>query len=162
LGLAESATDAGCGELVTDLLGELMGPRLAEATLSELIGMLALLDRIGAGHAVGLPATSDDALAGELDVFVPPPTDRTAGVLAASVAGVLGLAGSESLDDAHALAELFRVLDRPEHHALGDGRLRWSVDQLVETGTPVIAGAASVVQVLIASREPEALAQTIG
>src|SRR5262249_61917462 len=102
--------------------------------------------------AVGVRA-ADDALAGEIDAFAPPLIDR-ARVLGAAVASVLGLAGSESLADALALAELVRLLDRPEHQALGDGRLRWSIGELVRTGTPVIAGAAAVVQVLIGSRAP--------
>src|SRR5262249_51197936 len=151
---------AGAGELVGELLAELTGPRLAEATLGELIALLALLDRIAAGHVVGLPTTADDSVPGEIDVFAPPVTDRTA-VLGTAVASILGLAGSESLADAHALAELVRVLDRPEHQSLGDGRLRWSIEQLVETGTPLIAGAASVVQVLIGSTTAEALSQAI-
>jgi Family of unknown function (DUF5682)/VWA domain containing CoxE-like protein len=178
--LAEQAAEAGAGDLVAELLAELTGPRLAEATLSELIALLALLDRIAAGHVVGLPAEADDAIPGEVDVFEAPVTDRTA-VLGTAVASILGLAGSESLDDAHALAELVRVLDRPsatlrvaarpggagacdrpEHQSLGDGRLRWSIAQLVETGTPLMAGAASVVQVWIGTQTPEALSITIG
>jgi Mg-chelatase subunit ChlD len=159
--LAEAAGDAGAGELVTELLAELTGPRLAEATLAELIALLALIDRIVAGHVVALPMTAEHAVPGELDVFAVPPLDRDA-VLSTAVASVLGLAGSEALDDAKALAELVRVLDRPEHASLGDGRLRWSIDQLVATGTPVIAGAASVVQVLIGTRSAELLSAAIG
>ena len=75
---------------------------------------------------------------------------------------VLGLAGSEALADARSLADLVRILERPEHAALGDGRLRWSIDQLAATGTPVIAGAAAVVQVLIGTRAAEQLAAAIG
>ncbi len=156
-----SAAEAGAGALVREGLVELCGPRLAEATLTELIALVALLDRIVAGHIVGLPADADDAVPGEIDVFVAPPIDRTL-VISTAVASILGLAGSESLADARSLAELVRVLERPEHQGLGDGRLRWSIDQLVETGTPVIAGAAAVVQVLISTRTPEELSTTIG
>ncbi|MEO7097638.1 MAG: DUF5682 family protein, partial [Polyangiales bacterium] len=141
--LADAASEAGAGELVAELLAELTGRRLAEATLAELIALLALIDRIVAGHVVALPADPDDAVPGEVDAFVMPMLDRDA-VLSTAVASVLGLAGSESLDDAKALAELVRVLERPEHATLGDSRLRWSIDQLVTTGTPVIAGAAAV------------------
>lgn len=161
LGLVEAAAEAGAGELVQAWLAELAGPRLAEATLDALIALLALLDRILAGHVVGLPADADDAIPGELDAFAPPDVDR-ASVLGTAVASVLGLAGSESLADARALAELVRVLERPEHQALGDGRLRWSIGQLVATGTPLIAGAAAVVEVLIGSAPAEALAVAIG
>src|SRR5262249_57638819 len=107
----------------------------------------------GAGGRGGGWGEGEDAIAGEVDAFVTPEIDRVA-LLGAAVASVLGLAGSESLDDARALAELVRVLDRPEHQGLGDGRLRWSIGELVRTGTPVIAGAAAVVQVLIGSRAP--------
>ncbi|MDB4960731.1 MAG: hypothetical protein JWP01_730 [Myxococcales bacterium] len=159
--LTEAAAEAGAGELVGELLSELTGPRLAEATLAELISVLALIDRIVAGHVVALPATDDDAVPGEIDRFRAPPIDRDA-VLSTAVASVLGLAGSESLEDAKALAELVRVLERPEHATLGDSRLRWSIDQLVATGSPVIVGAASVVQVLIASVLAESLSITLG
>src|SRR5207344_1427147 len=103
-----------------------------------------------AGHVVALPARAEDAVPGEIDAYEVPALDRDA-VLSTAVASVLGLAGSDSLDDARALAELVRVLERPEHATLGDGRLRWSIDQLVATGSPIIAGAAAVVQVLIGS-----------
>jgi uncharacterized protein DUF5682/VWA domain-containing protein len=159
--LTEAAAEAGAGELVRDWLADLTGPRLAEATLPELIALIALVDRILAGHIVGLPARAVDAVPGELDAFEPPPIDRAL-VLSTAVASVLGLAGSESLDDARSLAELVRVLDRPEHQALGDGRLRWSIDQLVATGTPLIAGAAAVVQVLIGTQTAEQLSRAIG
>src|SRR5262249_31752611 len=49
-----------------------------------------------------------------------------------------------------------------EHQVLGDGRLRWSIGELVRTGRPVIAGAAAVVQVLIGSELAEVLAVAIG
>jgi Mg-chelatase subunit ChlD len=159
--LAESAAEAGATELVNEILAELTGPRLSESTLSELIALIALIDRILAGHIVALPADADDAVPGEIDQFPPPPIDRDA-MLNTAVASVLGLAGSESLDDAKALSELVRVLDRPEHATLGDSRLRWSIDQLVDTGTPIIVGAASVIQVLIHTTTPEILSTSIG
>lgn len=159
--LAQSAAEIGAGDLVGELLSELVGPRLAEATLAQLVALLALLDRLEAGHVVALPLHSDSAVAGEIEVFPSFAADRTA-VLATAVASVLGLAGSDSLDDARALAELVRVLDRPEHATLGDSRLRWSIDQLVETGTPTIAGAASVVQVLVGTCAAEQLSESIG
>lgn len=204
IALTEAAAQAGAGELAAEWLAELAGPRLAHATLAELIALVALIDRVLAGHVVGLPST-DDAVPGEIDAFPPPvvladpsaheprsdldsrraapeaaaaprePDARSApdlrsfaaiidrpAVLGAAVASVLGLAGSESLADARALAELVRVLDRPEHAVLGDGRLRWSIDELVRTGTPVIGGAAAVVQVLIGSQAAEVLATAIG
>jgi len=161
VGLTEAAAEAGAGALVREWLVELCGSRLTEATLTELIALVALLDRIVAGHIVGLPAEADDAVPGEIDAFVAPPIDR-ARVISTAVASILGLAGSESLADVRSLADLTRVLERPEHQGLGDGRLRWSIDQLVETGTPMIAGAAGVVQVLIAMRTPEELSTTIG
>jgi hypothetical protein len=78
------------------------------------------------------------------------------------VASVLGLAGSESLADARSLAELVRVLDRPDAAGLGDARLVWSLGELVRTGTPVIAGAAEVVQVMVGARTAEELGTSIG
>ncbi len=159
--LTDAAAEAGAGDLVCELLAELTGPRLAEATLAELIALLALIDRIVAGHIVALPASEDDAIVGEIDPFIASLMDRDA-VLSVAVASVLGLAGSESLDDAKALAELVRVLERPEHATLGDSRLRWSVDQLVASGSPVIVGAASVIQVLIGTVTAESLSSALG
>lgn len=159
--LASAAADAGAGELLDELLAELVGPRLAEATLAELIALLSLIDRIAAGHVVALPVRDEDAVPGEIDRHPVPLLDRDA-VLATAVASVLGLAGSESLDDAKALAELVRVLARPEHASLGDTRLRWSVGVLAQTGTPVIAGAAAVIQVLIGARTAEELSVALG
>lgn len=161
LELTRAAAEAGAGDVVAEWLAELTGPRLAEATLAELIGLLGLCDRLAAGHVVGLPIEAGDAVPGELEAWAPPAFERDA-VLAAAVASVLGLAGSDALADARALAELVRVLERPEHHALGDGRLRWSIEQLVATGTPLIAGAASVVQVLIGTHPAEELSVTLG
>ena len=161
LGLAEAAAEAGAGDLAREWFAELAGPRLAASTLAELIALLALIDRICAGHLVGLPADPGDAVPGEIDVFEPPPIDRAL-VLGTAVASILGLAGSESLADARSLAELVRVLERPAHQGLGDGRLRWSIDQLAATGTPLIAGAAAVVQVLIGAVPAEALSASIG
>jgi Mg-chelatase subunit ChlD len=161
IGLAELAAETGTGELLDELLAELAGPRLAQATLAQLIALLALLDRIVAGHVVALPTDAADAVPGEIDVHLIPALDRDA-ILAAAVAQVIGLAGSELLEDAKALAELVRVLDRGEHARLGDSRLRWSVDQLAATGTPVIAGAAAVTQILIGTTAPEDLSTAIG
>ncbi len=161
LALTAAAAEAGAGPLVNEGLGELTGPRLADATLAELIGVIALVDRIAAGHVVALPPSATDAVLGEVDVFEPDRVDRIA-LLGAAVASVLGLAGSTALTDARALAELVRVLERPEHDALGDSRLRWSIGQLVATGTPLIAGAASVIQVLIGTHAADALAVTLG
>lgn len=159
--LTATAAEAGAGDLVREWLAELTNKRLADATLGELIALIALIDRILAGHVVGLPADVDDAVPGEIDVFTAPAMDR-AMVLSVAVASVLGLAGSESLDDARALAELVRLLERPEHAGLGDGRLRWSIDQLVQTGTPLIAGASEIVRVQIGTRTAEQLSETIG
>lgn len=156
--LADAAGEAGAGDLVIELLEELTGPRLSEATLAELIALLALIDRIAAGHVVPLPTDPAHVVPGELDLFVPPALDRDT-VLSAAVASVLGLAGSESPGDAKALAELARVL---EPATLGDGRLRWSLEQLVATGTPIIGGAAWVVLVTIGARAAEDLSSALG
>jgi hypothetical protein len=159
--IAEQAAEAGIGDVARELLVELAGPRLLEATLAELVALVALVDRIAAGHVVGLPFEPAAEVAGEIERFAMPAIDRGA-ILNAAVASVLGLAGSESLDDARALLELVRILDRPEHGALGDGRLRWAVDELARAATPVISGAAAIVRVLIGTATAEALSDAIG
>lgn len=156
LGLLERAGEAGVGPLVGEWLAELCSVRLAEATLSELIGLVGFVDRVVAGHVVGLPISEDDTRAGELPLFIAPPIDRGR-LINSAVAALDGLAGSQSLDDVAALGELVRVLERAEHHHLGDGRLRWSIERLANLGSPLIAGAAAVVRVSIGAGTPEQL-----
>ncbi len=161
LELATAAASAGAGELTRELVHELGVARLADATLPELLALLALLDRLAAGHVIGSPIDPADAVPGEIDVLPPPEVDRAV-VIGAAVASVLGLAGSDAEDDARALGELVQILDRPEQAELGDGRLRWSIDELVRTGSPLIEGAAGVVQVMIGRATVEQLAAAIG
>lgn len=131
-------------------LAALTGERLAEVgtlvpasgTLSETIGALALLDRLRLGHIAGASGLPGAELSGVAEALE-----------AAAVRQVDGLAGSEDVTDAHALAALAQ---RAEGTGVGL-RLSDALDRLTTGGTPMIGAAAGVVRMLLGLDEPAAL-----
>ncbi|MCE6997179.1 DUF5682 family protein [Saccharothrix sp. S26] len=116
----------------------------SSATVRELLSALDLLDRLRAGHVPGTPGDVLDAhpsLAGELET--------------AAVAGLVGLAGSEDVEDARALVELGQ---RPQAHGL---RLAACLRTLADTGAPLIAGAAGAARVLLGLVPAAALGERV-
>jgi len=142
---------AGCGlyRLAAQRLAEVATVVPACASLPEALSALALLDRVRLGHVPGLPR---DALAGLGDL------DGTAqAVQAAAVRQVDGLAGSTEVADARALAALASRLA-----ADGVGlRLADALGRLGAAGTPLMAGAAGAVEVLLGLVEPAALGRRV-
>ena len=137
-----AAAVCGLAVLTTERLAEVATLVPASGTLSETIGALALLDRLRLGHiagASGLPKTEVSAVAEVLE--------------AAAVRQVDGLAGSEDVADAHALAALAQ---RAEGTGVGL-RLSAALDRLATGGTPMIGAAAGVVRMLLGLDEPAAL-----
>lgn len=133
-------------------LAALTGERLTEVgtvvpatgTLGETIGALALLDRIRLGHIAGVPTVSGvDPVAEALET--------------AAVRQVDGLAGSQDVADARALAALAQRADASGVRL----RLADALDRLAATGTPMIAAAAGAVQVLLGLSGPEVLGQRL-
>lgn len=134
--LADLADAAACGlpEVVGDLLGDTATVLPGAGTLAELLTGLDLVDRLRAGHLPGVPATVLDAhplLSRELET--------------AAVTQVEGLAGSSEPADARALVELGQ---RDDAHGTGL-RLAVALRALADHGTPMIAGAAGAVRVLL-------------
>ncbi len=147
-GLAEAASCA---------LVRLAGQRLAEvaevvpasASRPEALSALALLDRVRLGHVPGLPREDVTGLGDVAAV--------AQAVQEAAVRQVDGLAGSDDVADARALAALAQ-------RAAADGvglRLADALDRLGTGGTPMMAAAAGAVQVLLGLAEPAALGRRV-
>ncbi|MEV0457105.1 vWA domain-containing protein [Catellatospora methionotrophica] len=106
----------------------------AQGSLTEAMTALALLDRLRHGHVPGLPEPDRAAVAAAADA-----------VETAAVRQVDGLAGSEAVDDARALAALAQRAE-----ASGAAlRLADALTRLAARGTPLMAAAAGAVRVLL-------------
>ncbi|MEU6339601.1 DUF5682 family protein [Streptomyces sp. NPDC046977] len=142
-GLAEAA-ECGLPALADERLAETADVLPGSGSLPELLGGLALLDRVRAGHIAGLGADDDRTARAE----------AVAGLLtSAAVRQVDGLTGSEDPADAHALLELTHRADR-----FGGIRLADALTRLAADGSPLMRGAAGAVRVLL-GHEP---AQDLG
>ncbi|MFE1797378.1 DUF5682 family protein [Streptomyces sp. NPDC059517] len=141
------AAECGLPALTDERLTEVRDVLPRSATLPELLGALALLDRLRTGHVAGLDADED----------------RTATVAAvaelltaAAVRQVDGLTGSEEPADAHALVELAHRAD-----LLGGIRLTDALARLAADGSPLMRGAAGAVRVLLGHEDARALGDRI-
>jgi hypothetical protein len=144
----DAAATCGLVDLTREWLSDLVDAVPSRATLGAAVSTLALLDRLRLEHVPGV--------AGQLDTTVLP--GMIDEVEAAAVRQVDGLAGSEDVEDARALAALAHRSD-----STGVGlRLTDALDRLAATGTPMIAGAAGAIQVLLGVTEPAALGARIG
>ncbi|GIJ47472.1 hypothetical protein Val02_43580 [Virgisporangium aliadipatigenens] len=144
----DAAATCGLVDLTREWLGDLVDAVPSRATLGAAVSALALLDRLRLEHVPGV--------AGQLDTKVLP--GMIDDVETAAVRQVDGLAGSEQVEDARALAALAHRSD-----VTGVGlRLTDALARLVATGTPMIAGAAGAIQVLLGVEEPAVLGTRIG
>ncbi|MGW2962640.1 vWA domain-containing protein [Streptomyces sp. NPDC001220] len=139
----QQAAHCGLPRLVDERLDDTAAVLPDAGTLPELLGGLALLDRLRAGHVAGLDSDADRAA-------------RTVAVAelltAAAVRQVDGLTGSEDPADAHALLELAHRAD-----LLGGIRLADALARLAADGSPLMRGAAGAVRVLLGQEDPGAL-----
>lgn len=137
-GLARAA-ECGLPALADERLDDLAETLPQVGTLPELLGALALLDRVRSGHVAGLGADEDR-------------TVRAAAVAelltSAAVRQVDGLTGSEDPADAHALLELAHRAD-----LLGGIRLTDALARLAAGGSPLMRGAAGAVRVLLGQED---------
>jgi hypothetical protein len=161
LALLELAAEAGCGEVVLEELAALTGPALMELTLPDLVALLSLIDRIRAGHVVGLP-TRDGAVPGEIEAFAIPDDLDDAALVAAAVRAIEGIEGSNRLEDARALLALVRRVEADALARIGDGRLLWVMRRIAEAGSPLMQGAAGALLVAVGQRPAEALGGRLG
>jgi uncharacterized protein DUF5682 len=134
------AAECGLPEFVEEQVRDLEPALPHQATLAELVEGLELCDRLVRGHIPGLPPSP--ALVDLLTVRVVP------ALVAAAAAGVEGLAGSNSLDDARAL---LAVAQRIDH----DLRLRYTLEVFERDGSPLMQGAAGAVRVLLGWLQPD-------
>ena len=170
------AAECALPDLVQTCAAELEGTLPHQATLHELVEGLELCDRLVRGHIPGLAPTPPLA-----DLL----TDRVAPALvAAAVAAIEGLAGSNSLEDAQALLAIAQrlahgqplapgqpfapgqPLERGKSEPIGqrgatardeyDLRLRFALQAFERDGSPLMQGAAGAVQVLLGWQEPDA------
>ena len=166
LDLLAEAAESGLGQLVNRGLKAVMGPFIEEAGLAELLAAWELLERIERGHVSALPTNPDDALPGEIDLFIMPPEVDPHALLAAAVRAVEGLSGSERIEDAMALLELVRLFQRQgedeEGTELGVGRLGFAVDRLAREGSPIMQGAAGAVRVALGREAAESFGERMG
>jgi hypothetical protein len=143
LATLRGAAECGLPRLVQERLTDLEHALPEQAGLADLVEALEVCDRIARGHMPGLEPSTEMAEMMETRVV---PT-----LVGAAVAGIAGLAGSDSLDDARALLALAQRVARAEgkSFAPGDLRLRYSLEALERDGAPLMQGAAGAVRVLI-------------
>ncbi|MEW1861407.1 DUF5682 family protein [Streptomyces sp. NPDC088194] len=138
-GFEESAL-CGLPDAAADRLAETADVLPAAGTLPELLSAMRLLDRISAGLLPGLPADWEAARVAA----------ALAGLTAAGVRALDGLAGSDDPADARALAEL-ATRGSPPGLRVRDALIRLAAD-----GTPLIKGAAAATRVLLDDLPPAA------
>ncbi|MCG6495867.1 DUF5682 family protein [Kitasatospora sp. A2-31] len=149
-GLADAAA-CGLAALADVRLAQLTSVLPESGTLPELLDGLALLDRLTAGHAPGLPAAAAVAAEDHTPAAGPEAAGRAAALAAAAelltVAAVRqleGVGGSDDPADARALLELAGRADRS-----GGLRLGHVLAELANGGSPLVRGAAGSVRVLL-------------
>jgi hypothetical protein len=154
--LLGQAAECALPRLVGELLDDLESNLPHQARLAELVEAMDLCDRIRRGHVPGFEP--DDAQRGTLAGRVLPT------LAAAAVGSIEGLAGSDRLEDAQALLALAQRLARgdPSMTTLGDTRLRWGLEHLEGSGSPLMQGASGAVRVLLGHLEPDAFGERMG
>lgn len=163
--LLEQCAHAGLPEAVAERLDALRVTFVEDATLPRLIDAIVLCDRIARGHVPGLPRPADasapDAEGAVAAFEFPDGGALRETLLAAALRTLSGLAGSEDVEDAIALAELVRLYQNGEH-ALGGGRLGWAVDAIAQDGTPFMQGAGLAAQCELDRVPPDRFATRVG
>jgi hypothetical protein len=152
----EAAAECGAVDLTHAELDALEADFCHQATLTELINGVELVDRIARGHVPGFDPPSEVR-------------ERIAASILPSLIGtaltqVEGLSGSERVDDAQALLALVQRLQRGDAGALvlGDSRLRWALERLEREGSPLMQGAGGAVRVLLGHLDPRMFGERLG
>ncbi len=146
--LLSRAFSAGLVELGTTWLRAWRSRWGEDAKLSQLIELVALLGRLHAGHEPGFSPETWPHFAEELVA------QRERALLVAD-AVLVGLGGSDDLEDARALAALVQ-------HSHGGDRLRVRLDALRVEASPLIQGAAWGASILSGLADERAGAAWIG
>jgi Mg-chelatase subunit ChlD len=162
--LAGLAARSGLGPALDGLLTRLVAaPFLDSARLPGLVAAMALLTRLQRGHEPGLPVAPVARPGMALAAWrVPVGVDAAPLVLAAERC-LDGLAGSDRVEDVVALLDLWAWwASAAEGEAPGDGRLRWALRRMHESGGALMQGAAAGLLVRLGDLEPCVLGNDLG
>lgn len=106
-----AAAECGLGNTVKALLPQLDGPFLRTASAVHLIEAAAVMQRISAGHIVGLPLREEEAVPPDVELFdVPAELLNTQPLLEAALRSFDGLRGSDDAADVVALVDLTAMI----------------------------------------------------
>jgi hypothetical protein len=151
-----AAAECGLAALVGERLDDLEQGLPHQGNLPELVEALELCDRIGRGHVPGFQPPSE--LGQHLATRIVPT------LAAAALVSIEGLGGSDKLEDATALLALVQRVARAEPGvaALGDARLRFTLERLEDAGSPLMQGAGGAVRVLLGHLGADAFGERMG
>lgn len=137
-----AAAECGLPDTAKALLAQLDGPFLVAASAVQQIEAAALMQRIAAGHVVGLPLREDDAAPPDVELFEAPPSllDRQP-LLEAALRSFDGLRGSDNPADVVALVDLTAMIRGVESSPLVPA-LQSHLVRLQRDGSPRMQGAA--------------------
>lgn len=154
LGMLRATAECGLPDLTRERLDLLDTEFLPQADLGALLEALRLLESLRSGLFPGL---IDDQ--GQSLVEAP----EQAPFLAAALRAVEGLVGSTAPADVQNLMELVVLfkLQNPDD-SLGDGRLRFVAETFVRDGSPLMQGAATAAQWVLAAIDEEELKSRTG
>ncbi|MFO0960353.1 MAG: DUF5682 family protein [Isosphaeraceae bacterium] len=111
LGRLSASAECGLVGPVRALLARLEGPFLRTASAAQLVTSASILQRIAAGHILGLPRDDEDALAPDVGKFeVSPELLDDLPLLEAALRGLDGLRGSDDPADVVTLVDLTALI----------------------------------------------------
>ncbi len=160
-----AAAECGLGDSVRVLLAQLDGPFLQAASAAQLIAAAAILQRLVAGHILGMPLNEQEAISPDVERFeVSPELLDDLPLLEAALRGLDGLRGSDQPEDVVALVDLTAMIrgdlredtqgaeSSPLLPALSSHLARWQRE-----GSPRMQGAAWGALAMLAQVAPERL-----
>jgi Mg-chelatase subunit ChlD len=140
-----AAVHCGLSTLVSQRLDDVRRVVVTTGTLTDIIAALSLLDRVALGHVPGTP-TAPPGLAEVVDLLD-----------GAAVREIVGLTGSDDLDDARALLAVAHRADQGGRSL----RLHAALRELARSGTPTMQGAAGAVGVLVGLEPAQAFGERL-
>jgi hypothetical protein len=154
LEIVSSAAEAGLADFTWTQLSQLVDAAQHQATLTEVVESIELVDRLERGHVPGLQLSpAQQAIARQN--FIP-------ALLSAAVRQVEGLSGSDRLEDARALLALIQRDRALGSHIVGQQRLQHALEHLSEYGSPLMQGTASALRVVLGFASVTALGERLG
>ncbi|WP_165220084.1 DUF5682 family protein [Aquisphaera insulae] len=145
-----AAAESGLGDAVRARIAELDGPFLRDASPAQLIEAAAILQRIAAGHVLGLPLGDDQAAPPDVERFeASPALLDDLPLLEAALHGLDGLCGSDEPADVASLVDLTALIRgdlRGDSPGTGPSpllpALRSHLERFRREGSPRMHGAA--------------------